>query len=405
MNHTNSLRIEYQPQVAFVSTYPPTACGLATFTHDLVTSVEKQGWRALVVSADHQEQSLPEDPRVIYQIRREEIEDYIEATEILNASSVSVVCLQHEYGIFGGEMGTHLLYFMDALRVPVVTTLHTVVPQPSPVMRNIMREVVCRSDAVVVMAHTAVELLRNVYGVAVDHVYVIPHGTPAPLSIQRGHAKAQIGLENQTVLSTFGLVSRGKGIEDAIRAMPAIVEKFPDTYYLVLGETHPKVRAHEGESYREFLKEEARRLGVQDHVRFVGHYLSLNEIQRYLRATDIYITPYHNPDQITSGTLAYAVAAGCAVVSTPYLYAKELLSDGGGMLAEFRNPGSIARAAITLLSDPDRLQFHKAVSAQKGAKMGWEQVGRNYAQLFRQFGRPTPIQLTATPELLKEAAS
>lgn len=405
MNRTNSLRIEHQPQVAFISTYPPTACGLATFAQDLVIAVEKQGWRALVVSADHHEQLLPEDPRVIYQVRREEIEDYIEAAEILNASSISAVCLQHEYGIFGGEMGTHLLYFMDALRVPVVTTLHTVVPQPTQVMKNIMREVVSRSDAVVVMAHAAVELLRDVYGVATHHIFVIPHGTPAPLPIGRDHAKEQLGLDGQTVLSTFGLVSRGKGIEDAIRAMPAVVERYPSVRYLVLGETHPKVRAHEGESYREFLMEETHRLGVQNHVLFVGHYLSLNEIQRYLRATDIYITSYHNPDQITSGTLAYAVAAGCAVISTPYLYAKELLMDGGGMLADFRNPDSITRAAITLLSDASRLQYHQAVSAKKGANMGWATVGAGYAQLFGQFGRPAPIQLTATPELLEEVAS
>ncbi|MCS7208726.1 MAG: glycosyltransferase, partial [Fimbriimonadales bacterium] len=300
-----------RPQVAFVSTYPPTECGLATFTQDVLQAVERHGWESVVISADHDSRINHPDPRVIYQIRREEDADYIEAAQLLNRSAAQAVSLQHEYGIFGGEMGDKVLTFLEHLRVPVVTTLHTVVPSPTPMMRTILRDLVRASDAVVVMAGTAVRLLDTVYNAPTHHVYVIPHGAPEPLPISPQEAKARVGMSGRIVLSTFGLVSRGKGIEDVIRALPAVAEQFPNVVYLVLGETHPKVRAQEGESYREFLMSEVERLGLRNHVVFVNRYLSLEDIRLYLRATDIYITPYLNPDQITSGTLAYAIAAGC----------------------------------------------------------------------------------------------
>lgn len=376
-----------RPQVAFVSTYPPTECGLATFTQDVLNAVERYGWDGVVVSADHETRTEHPDPRVIYQIRREEEADYIEAAQILNRSSVRVVSLQHEYGIFGGEMGDKVLTFLKHLRVPVVTTLHTVVPKPTPIMREILREVVRGSDAVVVMAGTAVRLLDTVYDAPTRHVYVIPHGAPEPLPISPQDAKAQIGMSGRIVVSTFGLVSRGKGIEDVIRALPAVVEQFPNLVYMVLGETHPKVRAQEGESYRAFLMSEVERLGLQNHVVFVNRYLTLDDIRLYLRATDIYITPYLNPDQITSGTLAYAIAAGCVVISTPYLYAREVLADGGGMLVQFNNPRSIADAMLQLLSDPVLMRYHRLVAQRKAAGLSWNRIGQAYTHLFERVGR------------------
>ncbi|GIV06773.1 MAG: glycosyl transferase family 1 [Fimbriimonadales bacterium] len=376
-----------RPQVAFVSTYPPTECGLATFTQDVLNAVERHGWDGVVVSADHEARMEHPDPRVIYQIRREEDADYIEAAQMLNRSPVRVVSLQHEYGIFGGEMGDKVLTFLKHLRVPVVTTLHTVVPKPTPIMREILREVVRASDAVVVMAGTAVRLLDTVYDAPTHHVYVIPHGAPEPLPMSPQEAKARIGMSGRTVVSTFGLVSRGKGIEDVIRALPAVVEQFPNLVYMVLGETHPKVRAQEGEAYREFLMSEVERLGLHEHVVFVNRYLSLEDIRLYLRATDIYITPYLNPDQITSGTLAYAIAAGCVVISTPYLYAREVLADGGGMLVQFNNPNSIADAMLQLLSDPVLLRYHRLVAQRKAAGLSWNRIGQAYTHLFERVGR------------------
>ncbi|MDW8107457.1 MAG: glycosyltransferase family 4 protein [Armatimonadota bacterium] len=376
-----------RPKVAFVSTYPPTECGLATFTQDVLHAVERHGWESVVVSADHEMRILHPDPRVIYQLRREEESDYIEAARLLNRSDVRVVSLQHEYGIFGGEMGELVLTFLKHLRVPVVTTLHTVVPRPTEPMRRILQALVHASDAVVVMAGTAVRLLESVYEVPTRHVYVIPHGAPEPLPISPQEAKARVGMSGRIVLSTFGLVSRGKGIEDVIRALPLVVEQFPNLMYLVLGETHPKVRAREGEAYREFLLSEVERLGLQQHVQFVNRYLSLEDIRLYLRATDIYITPYLNPDQITSGTLAYALAAGCVVLSTPYLYAREVLADGGGMLVQFNNPSSIADALLQLLSDPVLMRYHKLVAQRKAAGLGWNKVGQAYARLFERVGR------------------
>jgi len=247
------------------------------------------------------------------------------------------------------------------------------------------------SDAVVVMAGTAVRLLDTVYNAPTRHVYVIPHGAPEPLPITPQEAKARIDMSGRTVISTFGLVSRGKGIEDVIRALPAVVEQFPNLVYLVLGETHPKVRAHEGEAYREFLMQEAQRLGVQEHVVFENRYLTLDDIRLYLRATDIYITPYLNPDQITSGTLAYAIAAGCVVISTPYLYAREVLADGGGLLAQFQNPASIADAMLQLLSDPVLMRYHKLVAQRKAAGLSWYKVGQAYARLFERVGRDVAL--------------
>ena len=380
-----------RPQVAFVSTYPPTECGLATFTQDVLQAVERHGWDGVVVSADHESRIEHPDPRVMYQLRREAVDDYIEAARLLNRSDVRVVSLQHEYGIFGGEMGAHVLTFLEHLRVPVVTTLHTVVPRPTEPMREILQAIVRASDAVVVMAGTAVRLLDTVYNAPTRHVYVIPHGAPEPLPITPQEAKARIGMSGRTVISTFGLVSRGKGIEDVIRALPAVVEQFPNLVYLVLGETHPKVRAQEGEAYREFLMQEAQRLGVQEHVVFENRYLTLDDIRLYLRATDIYITPYLNPDQITSGTLAYAIAAGCVVISTPYLYAREVLADGGGLLAQFQNPASIADAMLQLLSDPVLMRYHKLVAQRKAAGLSWHKVGQGYANLFERVGRDVAL--------------
>ncbi|MCS6919210.1 MAG: glycosyltransferase family 4 protein [Fimbriimonadales bacterium] len=366
---------------------------MATFTQDVLNAVERHGWDGVVVSADHETRIEHPDPRVLYQVRREETNDYIEAAQLLNRSEARAVSLQHEYGIFGGEMGDKVLTFLEHLRAPVVTTLHTVVPKPTPMMREILREVVRASDAVVVMAGTAVRLLDSVYDAPTHHVYVIPHGAPEPLPINPQEAKAQIGMSGRIVLSTFGLVSRGKGIEDVIRALPAVVEQFPNVVYLVLGETHPKVRAHEGESYREFLMSEVERLGLQNHVVFVNRYLSLEDIRLYLRATDIYITPYLNPDQITSGTLAYAIAAGCVALSTPYLYAREVLADGGGMLVQFNNPASIADALLQLLSDPVLLRYHRLVAQRKAAGLSWHKVGHAYARLFDRVGRDVPLPL------------
>jgi glycosyltransferase involved in cell wall biosynthesis len=385
--------LETRPQVAFVSTYPPTECGLATFTYDLLQAVERHGWSGLVVSADHEERKEHPDPRVIYQIRRESVGDYVEAAERLNRSNVRVVSLQHEYGIFGGEMGEYIIPFVRRLEVPLVTTLHTVVPRPTEVMRDLLRKIVLHSNAVVVMARTAVHLLRTVYDLPVNHVHVIPHGAPAPLPISPQDAKAKLGLTGRTVLSTFGLVNPGKGIEDVIRALPTIVKHFPNVLYLVLGETHPKIRAREGEQYREMLIAEVQRLGLERHVQFVNRYLTLEEIQLYLRATDLYITPYHNPDQITSGTLAYALASGCVVISTPYLYAQEVLSDGGGMLVRFRDPASIADAVVQLLSDPYLLRYHRAVAQRKAVGMSWDTVGLAYSRLFERIGRPLKYPL------------
>ncbi|MER3472679.1 MAG: glycosyl transferase family 1 [Armatimonadota bacterium] len=364
--------------VVFVSTYPPTQCGIATFTRDLANALELYDWTPLVVAIDKGQTDYA-DQRVIWRIRRDHEQDYVQAAQFLNTLQPTAVSLQHEYGLFGGEMGDYILRFVRMLRVPLFVTLHTVEPQPRDAMKRILREILPLAQAVMVMSHTAIHLLKQVYHVPTHHVRMIPHGAPEVPFANPEIAKGKLGLQGRKVLSTFGLISRGKGIEDVIAAMQDVVKHHPDALYLVLGQTHPNVRAYEGESYRQSLMAMVEQLGLQENVRFVNSYLSQELLLRYLSATDIYITPYPNPGQISSGTLTYALAAGCAVVSTPYLYAQELLADGRGVLVPFRNPQAMADALKCLLSDDNYRQQLRHKAYQYTRHMTWRSVGAQFA--------------------------
>jgi len=364
--------------VVFVSTYPPTQCGIATFTRDLANALELYDWTPLVVAIDKGQTDYA-DQRVIWRIRRDHEQDYVQAAQFLNTLQPTAVSLQHEYGLFGGEMGDYILRFVRMLRVPLFVTLHTVEPQPRDAMKRILREILPLAQGVMVMSHTAIHLLKQVYHVPTHHVRMIPHGAPEVPFANPEIAKGKLGLQGRKVLSTFGLISRGKGIEDVIAAMQDVVKHHPDALYLVLGQTHPNVRAYEGESYRQSLMAMVEQLGLQENVRFVNSYLSQELLLRYLSATDIYITPYPNPGQISSGTLTYALAAGCAVVSTPYLYAQELLADGRGVLVPFRNPQAMADALKCLLSDDNYRQQLRHKAYQYTRHMTWRSVGAQFA--------------------------
>jgi glycosyltransferase involved in cell wall biosynthesis len=371
--------------VAYVATYPPAECGIATFTRDLVTAIQKftPFSEPRVVAINEEGHILRYDHRYVkHTISKQEKESYQEAAEYINSQPVDIVSIQHEFGIFGGPEGEYLIDFMAALRKPIVTTLHTVVLQPWGAMRAGVEAIFEYSDVVVAMLDIARDILDDVYKVDTRKLRIIPHGVPNVPRIPIEVAKKNLGLDGRKIISTFGLVSRGKGLEYVIQAMPEVIRRFPDALYLILGETHPSVRRHEGEVYRNELDEWVRRLGVRRHVRFDNRYLTLEELVNYLNATDVYVTPYVNPDQIVSGTLAYAIGCGRAIVSTPYLYAQSSLSENRGLLAEFRNPGSIAEAITRILGEAPLRTCLEDNCYQWGRKMTWHNVAIEYLDAF-----------------------
>lgn len=371
--------------IGYVSTYPPRECGIASFTLDLSTAVQATQRRAepFIVAMIRDDES-PEDYKcpVRLTVRQENRQDYIEAAKVINEAPVSSVSLQHEFGIFGGRDGEFVCDFVEQLKKPLVVTLHTVLQEPSPNQRQIIRYLVSRSYRAVVMNPLAIEILESEYGLDSRRVSFIHHGAPAVAPVDQEAAKYRLGLTGRFVVCTFGLLNRGKGIEYALCALPEVIKDHPEVIYLVVGETHPNVRRAEGETYREELEQLAHSLGIRDHVVFVNRYLSQNELLEYLRACDVYLTPYLNPQQIVSGTLAYAVALGKVVVSTPYLYAKFLCGNGRGMLVEFRDSHSIAQALRSLVEQPELHRQMSEHAARFGRQMAWSKVGQRYSELF-----------------------
>lgn len=378
------MRVLRRPRVVYVSTYPPRRCGLATFTRDLVEAGESTGLLAppAVVAVSDAAGEYSYDSRVALEISQHQRTDYAAAARYINQLDADVVNLQHEYGIYGGEDGSDVIDLVRGLRKPLVITLHTVLSQPEPRKVRIIRELAGRSQVLVVMARRAVELLTSVYGIRREKIVIIPHGAPAAPGVPREEIRRHLGLADRLVLCTLGLINPGKGIEYVLEALPSVVARHPSTLYLVLGQTHPGVRRAMGEAYRDRLLGMVDSLGLQRHVRFVDSYLSQADLVQYLVATDVYVTPYTGRDQITSGTLAYAVALGKAVVSTPYAYAEELLGGGGGLLVDFYDSSGISAAVNRLAAEPDLRADLEARAARTGRDMAWPQVARQFARVF-----------------------
>ena len=368
--------------VAVLGNHMPRQCGIATFTTHLADAlaVEFPAIDGFVLAMNDPGRRHAYPSRVRFEIAETDLDSYRRAADFLNVNNVDVLSVQHEYGIFGGKAGSHVLALLSELRMPIVTTLHTILAEPNAQQRAAMDELTRLSERLVVMSVQGRTLLHTVHGVPLDKIDHIPHGIfDAPAT---GRSKHQLGVDGKKVLLTFGLLSPDKGIEHVIDALPAILARHPETVYIVLGATHPHVKEHHGETYRLMLEARARRLGVDRSMIFHDRFVSQGELAEFLAAADIYITPYLKPEQITSGTLAYAIGTGKAVISTPYWYASELCADDRGVLVPWRDPHAIASAANDLLGDDARRLALGRRAAAFGRDMRWPAVARAYLDSF-----------------------
>jgi len=372
-------------KVAVVGNYLPRKCGIATFTSDLTHAVAGllPGGQCSVVSVSDGKADYDYPPEVAFEIQEQSADDYLRAAEYLNVTNPDVVSLQHEFGIYGGPAGSHVLGMLRRLRMPFVTTLHTILKQPTTEQRRVMQELASLSARLVVMSESGRAILKETYAVPERKVDLIQHGIPDMPFVDPNFFKDEYQVEGRRVLLTFGLLSPNKGIEKVIEALPQIVAEFPDVVYIVLGATHPNLLREHGEVYRESLHALAEKLGVAEHVRFFNQFVETEELKRFLGAADIYITPYLNAAQITSGTLAYAFGCGKAVISTPYWHAEELLADGRGVLVPFGDSGAMAKEVCGLLHDEARRHGMRKRAYIAGREMIWSRVAQSYLATFQ----------------------
>ncbi len=376
-------------KIAYISTYPPRECGLATFNHNLIRAINSSFSTktlsqscfvvALNNSENMQEYDYPDEVKCV--IRQNYQNDYTDAANFINASNVDACILQHEFGIYGGESGVYVLPFLNKLEKPLITILHTILKSPTFLQRVIILEIAKRSAKVVVMSKRAVKFLIEIYQVPEEKIQLIEHGVPDLEAPDVNPVREFSELKNKRLLLTFGLLSRNKGLETVIQALPRIVQEHPDVMYVILGNTHPGIVKNSGEEYRDALKQLAVELKVDQHLTFINKFVSEDELINYLTAADIYITPYFNEAQITSGTLSYAVGAGAAIVSTPYWHAQELLDDNRGRLFNFKDELGLASIVNQLLESPEKLNTLKNNAYQYGLKLRWPKIGLEYIDL------------------------
>ena len=389
-------------KIAFLGDYLPRKCGIATFTADLCRAVaaEYPTIQCLVVPVNDIAGGYDYPAEVRFEIAEQDLTSYLRASDFLNITDVDIVCVEHEFGIFGGPAGSHVLALLRELQMPIVTTLHTVLREPNTEQRRVMRELIRLSTRLVVMSERGREFLGDVYHAPAAKIDLIPHGIPEMPFADPNYFKDEFGVAGKQVLLTFGLLSPNKGIEFALRALPDIIRKFPNIVYIVLGQTHPNLLRDEGEAYRLSLERLAKDLDVQKHVVFFNRFVELEELMRFIGAADIYLTPYLTESQITSGTLAYAFGAGNAVVSTPYWHAAELLTEERGKLVPFRNAQAIAAAVVELLRDESLRHSMRKNAYKLGRDMVWSRVARLYAKSFDQ-ARQDPNFIGRKSSLIK----
>lgn len=381
-------------RLAFIGNSLPRRCGIATFTTDLQQAVAASRPdldTSIVAMTDHgRHYAYPSTVQL--QIHDGKLEDYIEAADFLNTGNVDAVCLQHEFGIFGGEAGSHVMALLSRLTMPIITTLHTILAEPTPEQRSVLIRVVDASSKIVVMAEKGRELLRTVYQVADEKIEVIPHGIPDFAFVEPDRAKAELGFKDKSVILTFGLLSPNKGIETMIDAMPAILRSQPDAVYVVLGATHPNLVLEQGEAYRESLVARVRDLGIEDSVVFLDQFVDKPTLLSFISMCDVYVTPYLKEAQMTSGTLAYSFGLGKAVVSTPYWHAQELLGEGRGILVPFGDARAIGSAIGGLLSNDAQRRAMRERAYATSRSMTWERTAERYLAVFEKALRNSQVK-------------
>jgi glycosyltransferase involved in cell wall biosynthesis len=391
-NISNKIKV-HQMKIAYISTYPPRECGIATFNQNLMRAINANyperkklldgGFVvALNDSESTQEYEYPEE--VKYVIRQDHQKDYIRAANFINTSSADACIMEHEFGIYGGESGIYILPLIHRLEKPLISILHTILREPSYVQRIIIREIADQSAKIIVMSQRAVEFLTSIYDIPVEKIQIIEHGVPDLEEPEDNPVKQLTAFKKHRVLLTFGLISRNKGLETVVKALPEIVKNHPDVMYVVLGNTHPGVIKSSGEEYRDHLKNLAAKLNVSNHLTFINKFVSEEELINYLTAAEVYVTPYHNEAQITSGTLSYAVGAGAAVVSTPYWHATELLANGRGRLFDFKNSEALAEIVNELLDNDEVLNKLKENAYEYGLHLRWPQTGAEFIKVAQE---------------------
>ncbi|RAJ08411.1 glycosyltransferase involved in cell wall biosynthesis [Chitinophaga skermanii] len=380
-------------KIAYVASYPSRECGIATFTHHLVKAVSAvPNTEAMVIALNDAHQAYDYPPEVAYTIQQNDLDSYIAAADFINKSGAQICVIQHEFGIYGGESGIFVLPFIDKLQIPVMVTFHTVLKEPSYMQKTIVHQIGLKAQGIVVMSHLAIDFLEEVYDIPSHKISLIEHGVPEFCGIKDVNEYVLPELKDKKVLFTFGLLSRNKGIETVIKAMPSVVAKYPDVVYVIAGATHPGVIKHAGEEYRDSLKQLVSDLQLQDHVVFLNRFLDEDELCAYLLRCELYITPYLSESQITSGTLTYALGAGAVVLSTPYWYAKELLDDGRGVLFGFKQSEQLSNIILHLFDNPYAWQAIQKRAAAYGEHLQWSMMGQQYhdtAQLIVQEYQPT----------------
>ncbi|MBA3439496.1 MAG: glycosyltransferase, partial [Pyrinomonadaceae bacterium] len=373
-------------KACLIGTYPPRECGIGTFTSDLQLAIISSGGgvQANVIAMTNSPNTYEYPPEVVFEIRQNQLGDYRLAAEYINFSGADVVCMQHEFGIFGGPEGRYILELLKNLRKPVVTTLHTVLREPEPGYLETLTRIAAASDHLVVMNTKAIPILSEVYAIPPDKIRLVHHGVPDVPFVDPNYYKDKFGVEGRMVMLTFGLLSRNKGIEYMLEALPSVVRLHPEVVYVVLGATHPEVKRRQGEEYRLSLQRRVRELSLEDHVVFYDNYVEFDELREFISACDIYVTPYQSKEQVVSGTLAYAVGMGKAVVSTPYLYAEYVLADGRGRLINFGDDRDLAQTLIDLIENEAARHQMRKRAYEFGRQMIWPEVGDAYIKLFEE---------------------
>lgn len=375
--------------ILYMATFPPRECGIATFTRDLTTAIDRKfssTVKSKILAMNRNGINIYNYPRnVAYQLDDNDMHEYIELAKRINKNkNIKLVSIQHEFGIFGGKYGDYLIPFLEILEKPAIVTFHSVIPKPNDRLKKIVQSIAKKVKCIVIMTNKAIGILRKDYKITSD-IAIVPHGIPPVTFSKAEKEKTKMGLNDKVIISSFGLINPNKGYEYVIDALPEVIKKFPNILYLIIGETHPVLRKKEGEKYRTFLEKKIKKLGLQKNVKFYNKYLTLKEIIKYLKATDIYISPSLNPDQITSGTLVYAMGCGKAIVSTPFLHAKDAVTDKVGVLVKFKDSKSFAKGILKVLSNPELKDSMEKEAYRYTRHMTWPNVAIAYMDLFNKY--------------------